>query len=447
MTKAAGGAPSGPFAPHPGEPGAIQLRWLIHLRWAAVAGQLGTILFVALGLDVSLPLTALGAVLLVELASNVALEVWTRRQGRRAGLRRWQTAVMIFDTLLLSALLYLTGGVANPFAVFFLVHIVLAAVSSDPRTTYVGAAVASACLLLLYFVHRPLDVLADPQLHLLGWVVSLILTVAITVYFVTSLTRSLQQRSDELTHERELHLRAERLEALGTLAAGAAHELASPLSTIAVVAKELERRLARGADREACADARLVRDEVARCRRILDRMTLESGDSAGEPLVAMSVEELFDDALLELAHQGRIRQAIAPDATGLALRFPREGLAMALRNLLSNALDASPPGAEVVLAAERRDDELEVSVRDEGPGMNAHQLHRAQDPFFTTKEPGQGMGLGLFLTRSVVDRLGGALHLESRPGAGTTVRVRLPLDAVARAKSPTAGDGSARRTD
>jgi two-component system sensor histidine kinase RegB len=100
-----------------------------------------------------------------------------------------------------------------------------------------------------------------------------------------------------------------------------------------------------------------------------------------------------------------------------------------------------------VLAAERRDDELEVSVRDEGPGMNAHQLHRAQDPFFTTKEPGQGMGLGLFLTRSVVDRLGGALHLESRPGAGTTVRVRLPLDAVARAKSPTAGDGSARRTD
>lgn len=426
-----------------GEAGQINLFWLIHLRWAAALGQVLTILFVAIPLAIELPLGWLFAVVGLEAVSNLGLEGWFRRR-RSAGwgvsaqtVERLQVGVMVVDTLLLSALLFLTGGVANPFSVFFAVHVVLAAVLLRPRLAYAGTGFALCCGWALYHWHLPLAALEQRSVRLQGQVVALGVAAAITAFFVSRVRRALELRSTELIAEREHQARADRLEALGTLAAGAAHELASPLSTIAVVAKELELRLvAEGAPEDDLIDARLVREEVARCRRILDRMTLESGASSVERPLPLGVEALLAETLVEVVQAERVCVETDPDVRGLTLFVPRTALTMALRSVLSNALDASGRDQPVHLSAERDGDDLLLAVRDEGTGMDPEHVRRAADPFFTTKEPGRGMGLGLFLTRSVVERLGGELGLESSPGRGTTVSLRLPLAHLQRPAGP-----------
>ncbi len=422
-----------------GEAARINLTWLIYLRWAAVLGQALTILYVAMPLSIELPLGWLAVVLGVEVLSNLGLSHWRRRQdaGRGFSTRtlEWiQVGVMFGDTLLLTVLLALTGGVANPFSAFFFVHVVMAAVLLRQHWAYMGAALACLCLVALQFVHQELPVLeARPDLRLQAEVAALSLAAVITAFFVARVTRSLDQRNAELASERERQARSERVEALGTLAAGAAHELASPLSTIAIVAKDLEQRLVREAAPENdLEDARLVREEVARCRRILDRMTLEAGEHAGQELVPIDIRGLFSMTVESMSGRERVAIHLAREAEGVTLFVPAEGLAQALRAVVSNALDASAPEQEVSMAALVQGDELWIVIEDRGVGMDAESALRAVDPFYTTKEPGSGMGLGLFLARSVVERLGGELALESQVGEGTRVRVRLPLARVTR---------------
>lgn len=426
------GLAPGTLAPDFSTPGRTHLSWLLQLRWAAVVGQLGTILMVRFGFGIPLPMTLLIAVLLFELVSNLGMLQWYGR-WRAAGAPtdvawRVQSMVMVLDTICLGLLLGLTGGLSNPFTSFIFVHLVLGAVLLPVRLALAGAMVALGCIVGLYFFSWPLPELAvGGGLYLLGQLVSLVMSATITVGFVGLVTRALARSSRTLQAERENQARAERLEALGTLAAGAAHELATPLSTIAVVAKELERSLDRGGKSpQAVEDLRLVRGEVARCRRILDRMHMESGDRAGETLLELEAQDLVADTLEELPGADRVDSHISEEAALAQLRLPVEALAMALRNLLSNALDASQAGARVELRVTLDRGLLDLAVHDHGPGMNAEGVARAQDPFFTTKEPGKGMGLGLFLSRSVVDRLGGELLLESKVGVGTVAHLRVP---------------------
>ena len=422
-----------------GEAAQINLTWLIYLRWAAVLGQALTILYVAIPLTVELPLPWLFGVLGVEVLSNLWLASWRRRHDARdaasnRAVERVQVGVMLGDTLLLTVLLGLTGGVANPFSAFFFVHVVMAAVLLRQRWSYGGTAFACLCLLFLHFVHVDLSVLEErPDLRLQGMVIALAMAATITVFFVARVTRALDMRNAQLATEHERQARTERVEALGTLAAGAAHELASPLSTIAIVAKDLEQRLVReAAPEDDLADARLVRDEVARCRRILDRMTFDAGDQVGEELVSMSLEALLRTTVEHVPGGSRVDVEVGEAARDVELFVPAEGLAQALRSLVSNALDASLSGQRVRVQGDVAGGEVQIAVVDRGQGMDEELLRRALDPFFTTKEPGSGMGLGLFLTRSVVERLGGELGIESAPSQGTTVTVRLPLERLSR---------------
>ena len=197
-----------------------------------------------------------------------------------------------------------------------------------------------------------------------------------------------------------------------------------------MASRELERTLAGGPARE---DVQLIRQQVARCRDILQQMAADAGQLSGEPFVQQSVEAWVEAALAELPEAQRVHRP-----TGAALREPVRGppraLAQVLRGLLKNALQASPPGAGVRLTAERLGEQLRVVVEDDGAGMDAQMLARVGEPFFTTKAPGEGMGLGLFLTRALLEQLGGALELQSRPGQGT--RVALVLPASSREVSP-----------
>ncbi|HRI53279.1 MAG TPA: ATP-binding protein, partial [Pseudomonadota bacterium] len=249
------------------------------------------------------------------------------------------------------------------------------------------------------------------------------------VYFLLRIRRELAQREAELEAARSLAARRDKLASLATLAAGAAHELATPLATIAVAAKELERQLRSApGDGAALDDVQLIRGQVARCRGVLDQLGREAGDSMGESLIKTTARAVLEAAQEGLAGAAQVQLTVDPEVEQLALRLPLRSLAQALRALLKNALESSPPRVPVAVAVRRSRGVLLIEVTDHGAGMSAETLRRLGEPFFTTKAPGAGMGLGVFLCHAVFESLGGQLGFVSTLGQGTRATVTLPLD-------------------
>jgi two-component system sensor histidine kinase RegB len=411
---------------------AINFRWLIMLRWGAIGGQIATVAVVGLGLGITLPLAPLAVVLALEIATNVACALWIH-EGRavREGML---AALMLTDIVLLTALLSLTGGPFNPFSCLYLVNIALAAVVLRPAWTWTLVVGSLACFAAL-FAQPQWGSLASGgrahaehmQMHLEGMWVAFGVAAVFIVYFVQRVTRALAARDAELAAARVRTARHERLASLATLAAGAAHELATPLSTIAVAAKELERQLARGTrGADAAADARLIREQVERCRNILEHMAVDAGQSAGEAIVVVRVGDLVEGAVRGFPDRACVRVSMDDRARHCTVDAPPRAVQQALRGVLENARHASAQDVQVELRVRADEACCRIEVRDEGTGMPPEVLARAGEPFFTTKPPGEGMGLGLFLARAVLERLGGKLELSSEPGNGTTAALVLP---------------------
>jgi two-component system sensor histidine kinase RegB len=260
--------------------------------------------------------------------------------------------------------------------------------------------------------------------HLYGMYVALVLTALLVGYFVSRLAGAVREREAELVAARAHAANADRLAALTPLCAGAAHELGTPLGTIALAASELARAADRATEGERlAADARLIRAEVDRCRAILDRMAARFGEATGERPSRLPSARLVEAVRALLPKRGQDRVRFVTEAGEVEL--PLGAMAQALANLVDNALAAAPEG-EVLVRIERAGGELRLSVSDEGPGMPEGLLHRATEPFFTTKEAGRGMGLGLYLCQVTVERLGGRLSLTSAPGEGTSAALILP---------------------
>jgi two-component system, sensor histidine kinase RegB len=407
------------------------LAWLLRLRWGAAVGQLVTILVARFALDIALPLPPLLALVGAEALSNALLGL----RPRARAVPPWTLgALMAFDVVLLTGLLYFTGGPQNPFSFLFLVPISLATLILTAAWTWALVLLSLACSAVLFFWNRPLDLgashAAHMAMHLRGMWVAFGVSAAFIVTFLLRIRRALARREAELTASRHLAARQERLASLATLAAGAAHELATPLSTIAVVAKELERAVAAAPAAAGVAeDVRLVRDEVERCRAILQRLCADAGEVMGEPFASVAIGDLVGRALAGLEPRPAILPELGPEVRGLALDVPARAVEQALHGVLKNAQDASPADGTVTFAVARVGDRVEFTVRDEGAGMAPEILARVGEPFFTTKPAGTGMGLGIFLARTVVERLGGAVTLDSAERRGTTARIAVPLRA------------------
>jgi two-component system sensor histidine kinase RegB len=431
---------------------AINAAWFGKLRWVAAVGQLATIAVVAGPLRIDVPRVPLLALVGVTVVTNALFWWWSlaARRDRPPTRGEWHTVLaglMLLDLVVLTAILYLTGGTTNPFVFFVFVNLALSGIVLPASWAWALSIVAIVAFGYLSCSHRALPVLQDParleslkalaesqrpvQLAMWGAWVAFAGCAAVIVAFTTRLTAELRTSERRRRRAEEERARAAKLEALGTLAAGAAHELASPLSTIAVATAEALRQLeSTGAPPDALDDLRLVRKELTRCRSILDRMSTESGQAPVERPERVTTAALVEQVLGELAARDRVAVEYEKGAADLEVVIPRVSLSQALRGVVQNALDASAESNEptpVVVRVDRLAGTARLCVVDHGPGMSPAVLSRASEPFYTTKPPGRGMGLGLYLARSVVERLGGSLRLESAPGEGTTATIVLPL--------------------
>jgi len=409
------------------------LTWLVHLHWWAIAGQTVLIAAAQAFTRLGLPLGTLALVLAGEGLLNLGLWAVSRRAHATDAVIG---AVMVADALVLTVVLGLTGGAANPFSTLYLVNVALAAVLLPPRWSWLVLGVSLGGFAGLfaherlydsaYHIHPDMGLEGLIRTHLVGMWLALALASVFVVFFVQRLTHVLAVRERELRETRTQAVQREKLAALATLAAGAAHELSTPLSTIAIVAKELQRSLKDSVAPEVRADLQLVRDQIARCREILDRMSAQSGANMGEPFVSIGVAQWIEQALAALVPRDRVRVEVFPPAGEVAIFGPPKALAETLRGLLKNAVQASPAGAEVVLRTAIVDGRVRATVVDRGKGMAPEVLVRVGEPFFTTKVPGEGMGLGLFLTRALAEQLGGEFRITSSPGAGAEATIDLP---------------------
>ena len=408
---------------------ALTIRWLIRLRWCAIAAQVVTIGVAAYAMDIALPVAAMAALLAVSAASNVALAFWAGQAQRTSS--RVVAGVLLMDTALLTILLGLSGGPSNPFCLLYFAYVTLGALALGGRWAAALVLASAAAYAALFLTpqsgamhHHGHAGHSAYILHLQGMWVAFAATASLIAYFVARLAAELRRRELELGRAQRLAARAEKLGALTTLAAGAAHELGTPLGTIAIAAGELERRARSASAVDWATDAKLIRSEVERCTRIVQRMCAQAGASAGELPGPVSVAELFSLLRSRLAPS----EAARLDAVPIEASFscPREGLVQVLVNLVQNAIQASAPAERVTLSAKTDGDSIKFQVQDHGAGVAAEHLQRLGEPFFTTKPPGQGMGLGLFLAQALAARGGGTLVLTSRLGAGTSVTLELP---------------------
>lgn len=422
---------SAPEAPLPSNSAYdLSFGWLIRLRWAAIVGQV--LILGAAGplLHVELPLGGLAGMVGFEVLTNVV----ARRYADRSRLEESAVAgLMALDVVILTVLLYLTGGPANPFSMLYLVYVALSASVLGARWTWVLVALSLTSLGVMYndLLWLPPDRTVDPmghmRMHLNGMWAATAVSAGFIAVFVTRTRAALVSREAELARAEASRVRAERLASLATLAAGAAHELSTPLGTILLAAGELERALRTGGDpQEMAEDASLIRGEVERCRAILDRLSAEAGERPGEAPRSVPLREVLEATVGLVGPRG---SRVRIEGTADRAELPADAVAHALLSLVDNALDAAPEGSPVVLRGVLAGERVHLVVEDRGGGMPPEVLARASEPFYTTKETGRGMGLGLFLARTVAEQLGGSLILTSTAGEGTTATLDLPRTA------------------
>lgn len=415
-------------AADPGSPAVLV--WLVRLRWASLVALVGAAWAAHTFWRVRLPIVPLAVLLLALAGTNAALAFQLRSP---APSRAVVGGVLLVDVALLAGVLYLVGGPMNPFGIVYLVGITIAAVLLGTRWAIALGLLSNLAYGFTFFSHRPLE-FVDPAfsgraltLHLSGMWVAFAAATGLIAYFVGRVSEALAQREEELAETRAAAARTERLASLFALGAGAAHELATPLSTISTAATELERSLVYGSATPRPADAEhiaLIRAEVDRCTRVLDQLSGRAAAAAAGDVPVLPAG-LVDDLRHRLGEPLARRLEVTLPSQPEPLAIPAEPLRQALIALLRNAFDASAPGQPVALRVDQGDG-VRLEVVDRGRGMDADEAARAGEPFFTTKPAGAGLGLGLFLVQAFADQMGGTLRVHSAPGEGTSVVLQLP---------------------
>jgi two-component system sensor histidine kinase RegB len=406
--------------------------WLPAVRWVTCLLLWAVVAVAWLFPHLDLSLRAIAPLGLTAAICRTSV-VFLSRRGQRVPLALAGFA-WCADAALMTGLVDITGGPFNPFIVMYVTYIWLASVTLSPRWGLLVGAVSIGGFgwLIVDHVHAEMAEhhrLNDFPAHLFTmWLAGAAIAELVAHYVVRARTE-LAERQQQLDDARDRAVRSERLVSLTTLAAGAAHELSTPLATIALTSRELQRALdARGVDPKLIDDAHLIRDEVDRCQAILDHMSGRAGGSMADEPETVPIAALLDDLRSQLPRDRADRLVVHAPTDLPTIVVPRAGLRQTLLSLIANAFDATASGdSPVIVDVATHVDVVRISVVDNGPGLSAEAVRRAGEPFYTTKEPGRGLGLGLFLARIFAERLGGSLKLES--AAGTTAVLELPMRA------------------
>ena len=415
----------------------LALPWVLRLRYGIVAGEAAIILCMAYVFHVNLPVVWTLAPLLAILGSNVVLARFRRISAPNP--EKILGGIFATDTVCLTVILGLTGGPVNPFSLLYLVQITLSAVVLNKIYTWGLGILSTACFGLLFWVHAPLPILEahHPNQglspHLTGMWFAFMIAAALITFFTGKISDALRIREQEVLKLTDQVGKHERLASLVTLAAGAAHELGTPLGTIAVVARELERSASGASADEVLDDARLIRSEVERCRLILERMSVQGAEPMGETPRQLAMADLLNRVRDQFPSHQRVYISIDADPAASVI-VPEHATIQSVSALVQNALDASNENRPVRVTASQYGPHVRISIADQGSGMTETVLRRIGEPFFTTKDPGKGMGLGTFLVRTFAERLGGSLSFDSVAGSGTTVTLELPVNTTSKPK-------------
>ena len=407
--------------------GQLRLRTLVLIRWVAVIGQAGAVLVVHLGLGFDLPLAAVSAAIFVAAVTNVAMAIARPAQARLSD--REGAIYFAFDILQLALLLFLTGGVQNPFAILLLAPVAIAASTLSGRSTLFLSllALASICALAQFHLRLPWSGggVELPWVYQLGMAAALATATLFIAFYAWSLAHGQRRMSGALAETQASLAREYRLSALGGLAAAAAHELGSPLSTIAVVAHELKRAVPK--DSPLAEDIALLVSQSDRCRNILAMLAERPEQSGGAPYERLPASALVEAALPASTVGGGPGVAVefhrAPADTSpepVLARAPE--VLHALGNLMGNARQFARTRVDVTTRWSAN--ELSVAIEDDGPGFDPAVLGELGEPYLTTRRGGGHMGLGVFIAKTLLERTGAALAFANRPDGGAAIAIR-----------------------
>ncbi len=423
----------------------VAVPWLLVLRWGEILCLLLLTVAVILSMDIQVPVFLVALILLFEGGSNLYLHF---RQKRNEPISNQMiVTILLLDTIFLTILLYVTGGAMNPFVFLYFLHIVLGAIILPAICSWLITITTLLCYGLLFYFPPPVitdlsgaaklsdltgchiigGITGSFQLHLQGMWVAFVITAFFVVFFVSKIQESLaEHRTTLLTLEKE-KTQNEKLSSLATLAAGAAHELSTPLSTVAIVSNEMIHAL-KGQDSSAelLEDAHLIRKQIADCKEILYQMAAGAGEHLGEGMKRYSVEEVIEQILQEINEEQRRRIRVNIEMNIGTINIPFRSLCRTIKGLLHNGLEASGSKSDVAIHLFISSDKLYIKVVDCGVGIKESDKEHVTAPFFTTKE--SGLGLGLFLAKTLVDQFRGTLDISSEAGRGTTVIMGLSLD-------------------
>ncbi|HTH95596.1 MAG TPA: ATP-binding protein [Rhodocyclaceae bacterium] len=422
-------------------PASMQL--LTRLRWIAVAGQIITIAFVHFVVMITLPLHEMLEVIAFLVGYNLfSIIHW--RVLRGPSHREVSDAdlflSLMMDVLALTAQLYLSGGANNPFIFLFLLQVILGSMMLQTWSLWALIAVSTACFSALTVFYHPLT-LPPHDTYLKATLFCYAINAVLIALFVTHLHRMQRARDARLASLRQRAVEEEHIVRMGLLASGAAHELSTPLSTLAVILGDWKHLPSFKADTEVLQEIDEMQRQVQRCKSIVTGILLSSGEARGEALMETTVHNFLDALIFE---RRETRPGIHLDyenTFGEDVEIVSDSvLKQAIVNILDNAQEASPHWLK--LGATRRNDELILSVVDNGPGFSEEMLERIGKPYQSTK-PGPSRGLGLFLAANVARTLGGTLsarNLDTHNGA--VVILTLPL-ATLRIESKPEAEGKA----
>ena len=446
----------------------LRVQTLVRLRWLAILGQLVALLVVRYQLGFALPFWPALFLVLLSVWLNIVL-LLRFPAGARLG-ENAATGVLAFDIAQLALLLYLTGGLANPFALLFLAPVTVSATVLSTRRTLILGGLTLALASALVVFHQPLPWYPDkplhlPRLYIFGMWMALASGIAFTGLYVHRIAREARQMEAALAATELALARQQQLYALDGLAAAAAHELSTPLATIAVVSQELRRSCLQDCapDDDAekkmvCEDLALIAEQAARCREILARLADHRSGRRDTMLAQVKISALLEEIVGPLRGPDlAIVLDVGPDNGGgdrepVIRRDP--GLLYGLSNIIENACDFAE--AEVRITARWDEERISLTIADDGPGFAEDIISRLGEPYVTTRghrlhrlvdtdeeDPGSGMGLGFFIAKTLLERTRATISIANRPAPrhGAIVRIDWPRSAIEAPASQTTEAG------